>query len=280
MLRPLEPGNFDGNYLRRAPGEVVNGAQATYSGTIFTATLPRAQVSAVIPAGFELAQRLDGGDDHPVVCMLGLQGECKLIEGGNQPTPADQPDYRELILIVPYVVQTGGGKLWHTLSVRMYLDAFLPVLVGDCIFQYSKEVGAFDAIPNGIEVRDNQGNLVFTCLSKETGDWTPAATAAPGFADFETILNMPMLGVLYDPDDFCIAAPPSAPRCCSYFRWECSSAEVVTIKSAIRFDREFRFGMTDWVKPAGSWTPVSADASFRVRKVRWQLALERPDCVF
>jgi hypothetical protein len=280
-LRPLERGNFVGD-CKPASGVVADGGQATYSGHVFTVLLPRAVVAPVIPAGFALAQRKVPGHDHPVMCLLGTQSDCSLVVGGHT-QEAPQDDYEELIVLIPYVVKTGSAKaLWHTFCVRMYLDQLGPIVIGDFVFQYSKNVGTFTTIPFGEEVRNEKGVLGFTCIFNATSPLVPAAAAMPGFGDFLQVMQMPILGVQYGGIGSLPPPPPPPPPdcCCSYFEWDGAAAMVSTIESAVCFTCEYRPGMAAWVRQPPDWTLGQADASFAVDNIRWRLATTPPACEF
>ena len=285
-LRPLDIANFDGDFVART-GDASEGAQATYSGRIFTIWLPRPDVSAILPNGFELAARKYGGQNHPVICMLGLQADCKLLRGGVA-CPAAQAPYQELILLIPFVVHT-GGTLWHNFSARMYLDALFPIVIGDVVFQYSKTVGDFESTtgvlpgssPGSFPATNDQvtdlisGSIVYADFSQQTAAWVPAAAGPSGFEDFEKVMEMPILGV-----EFPQTTPAPMPPACSYFEWDFSSAEVASMHGAVQFIDPFRPGMAGWVHQPPDWLTADEDASFMVRNVRWRLSEVTVKCSF
>jgi len=275
--RPLEQANFSGTYV---PGDPVrNGGQATYDGHVFTVMLPTADVASVLPSGFELAPRKISAADHPVVCMLGFQRACKFVVFG-QPLPSGQGDYEELIVIVPYVVRSGGQGLWHNFAVRMFLSEPAPVFVGDVIYEYSKGLGRFVQTAGGELVIEDQGPDVFECRVQPTSAPVPAAQAMPGFDDFMQLMKMPILGIEYPPLQLPPPLPPLPPTQCSYFEWEGSAASVGEIDGAVRFSSEFRPGMASWIKQAPNWTGARADSSFGVSGIRWRLADLPVGCTF
>ena len=274
--RPLDPRHFIGSFQGQ-PRSVAHGGQATYAGHVLTALLPRSVVETVIPPAFALAGHAGGATDHPVLVMLGWQRDCSAVISGTAHRLPLQPDYRELIILVPYVVARGGGHpQWHNFVVRMFLTDVPPILIGT-LFQYSKTAGDFNDTTvcgaPGTEVRHGSGSgaMVFACAIESQQAFGPPADAT-GFDDLVDLLKMPILGIQYPP------TPPLPPQQCSYFEWETAASEVATInRAAVQFHAPLRPGMLGW---HGFWMDADPSASFSVRSVRWRLESTPPACSF
>lgn len=266
------PKDFAGGF-DPAARPAADGGQSTYEGALFVAMLDRKLVAAVLPAGLELAQPLAAGAEHPVILLVGNQRNPLKLRGGvTYPIPLSN-DYREAMLLVPFVVRTAGNQRWHTYVVRMFLDDVRPVAIGNTIFGYEKvlailaESGAFPNVKTN--VRDFASTLLFESDVQTTGPWqaSAAATGVPRWADFQTIFEMPIVGTL-----------PFVGFVCSYWEWYYANTDVAPATSRFRFAQPFRPSMSDWVA-LGTLTNAPGGALV-VRGLRWRLALWPPGCQF
>ena len=133
------PAAFQGGYV--AQTEPVNyGLQSTYSGTIVVTMLDSSIVNSVLPNGMRLADRNGGSSAfHPVIHVIGDQLEPTTVVGGWSP-PSVAAGYREVILLIPFVVSSTGTGKWHNYAARMYLDDPTAVAGGNLIYGYAKEL--------------------------------------------------------------------------------------------------------------------------------------------
>jgi acetoacetate decarboxylase len=270
------PGDFIGSYDPRA-ADMQDGAQSTYDGSIVVTLIDRALVANVLPSGFTLASRSDGGSEHPVIHLVGHQRNLKLVNGGVLQQAPD-PDYQEVILLVPFVLR-GNGTKFHSFVVRMYLDDLAAIAIGNTVFAYNKELGALaESGPSDnltmqvwlLLVKFFQGNVQLT------GQWiasNAAGTAVPRWSDLQRIFDMPILGV-----DTLVGTTAVVREVCSYWEWDYTNAEVCAATSQHRFFHPFRYGMDGWVN-LGSLSSA-ADGAVAIRGLRWRLARQPPLCSF
>lgn len=266
------PKDFAGGF-DPAARPAADGGQSTYEGALFVAMLDSTLVSAVLPAGLELAKPLTATAQHPVILLVGNQRNPLELRGGvTYPIPLSN-DYREAMLLVPFVVRTSANQRWHTYVVRMYLDDIRPVAIGNTIFGYEKELASLTesgAFPNAkTDVRNLANALVFHSDVQTNGPWQPsaAATAVPRWADLRTIFEMPIVGTL-----------PIVGFVCSYWEWYYATTEVAPATVSFRFVQPFRPTMSGWVA-LGTLTNAP-DGALAMRGLRWRLALWPPGCQF
>jgi hypothetical protein len=130
------PGDYAGSFDARMH-DAVEGAQSTFDGSIVVTLLERSLVQQVLPDGFHLSARTDGGGEHPVIHLVGHQRDHNGLHNGSPYKLLDN-DYSEMILLVPFVLRGSGTKL-HTFVVRMYLDDVGAIQIGNWIYGYAKE---------------------------------------------------------------------------------------------------------------------------------------------
>jgi hypothetical protein len=265
------PADFNGGYESRG-ADATEGAQSTYDGSIVATTLARSLVARVLPDGFALASRKNGGDQHPVMYLVGHQREpLRLHNGATEPIPDAHP-YQEMMLIVPFVARDAGDQ-WHTFVVRMYLDDAGAIAIGNSVYAYAKDLadlyqtGAPEHVAT--QVTPALRPIHFGSDVMLTGSWRSsydAETSLPRWRDLQSIFEMPILGV------------DSVRNVCSYWEWNYAHAEVAPATSRHRFYQPFRAGMDDWV----ALGPLSSapDGAVAVRGLRWRLALPPPPCRF
>lgn len=261
---------FQGDFLP-AGGAVVDGIQSTYDGTIVVTTLDRNVVGKVLPAGTHLAAPVDATlARHPVLLLIGEQRVPSSVSNGNAQPIATAGDYREIILLVPFVVHD-TGTLWHNLVVRMYLNDLAAVQGGNLVYGYRKEFAVMGRTVQTDRVSYQVDTLIpsatrFVAEVKVPGAYSPWGAPdppLPRLGDIQRMFEMPLLG-----------RDGSGSFICSYWEWEFSSAEVAAASTEHRFVSEFAAGMADWV--AAGTLANDPDGAIAVRKVRWRMAWELP----
>jgi hypothetical protein len=256
------PADFVGYYVPRA-GPVKTGGQSTYDGTVVVSMLERAVVQSILPGDLTLAQPQATLTHHPVVHLIGQQRDLYPVFQGVQQPIRTLPDYREMILLIPYVVRATGLE-WHNYAARMYLDNQQAVDGGNAVYAYAKELATlvYSAKPPRSDARVTvEGIAFFSSAVNLTGPWRDAAnarTTIPRWTDLLQLFEMPVLG--YD----------SARVLCSYFEWTLTTAQFAPAASTFAFLESFRPGMAAWVAlgPMNS----APDGAIGVRGVRWRLA--------
>jgi hypothetical protein len=265
---------FVGSYDHRST-DAQNGGQSTYNGSMAVTLIDRALVANVLPGDFSLAARTDGGQEHPIIVCVGHQRNLMYLTAGVL-TPAD-PDYQEMILLVPFVVRASGTK-WHTFVVRMYLDDINAIGIGNSIYAYQKQPAQLQesGTPDDLTTRVTPflSDLIFNSYVRITGPWCTSSEARislPDWTDIQTIVDMPIVGAD-------VSAGNIVRTVCSYWEWEYSNAEVAPASSQHQFFRPFRDGMGAWVA-LGPLTSIAC-GGFAIRGIRWRLALPPPSCQF
>jgi hypothetical protein len=269
----LGPKDFVGGYSPRS-GDAQDGGQATYAGALVVTMLDRTLVEQVLPAGLRLATPIAGSTRHPVIYLMGTQAAPQVLTGGVPHPVPSMPPYREMILLVPFVVGVPGVDRWHNYAVRMYLDYPGPVVIGDVIYAYGKQLASFDqtgALPdvNTQVYFPPYITRYFASDIRSTGPWRSAAVAAaslPRWPDLQEVFAMPVVG--WDTLRFV----------CSYWEWEYTNAEVAPVTSSHRFVESFRAGMANWV----TLGPLAnaPDGAVALRGLRWRLAWPPLRCLF
>jgi hypothetical protein len=270
----LDTSNFVGGYTSSAT-QVTDGAQSTYEGAIAVTMLDSGLVNAILPAGLSLAQKVDPTvSTHPVILMLGVQGELRLLQGG-QPVDLGVQPYTELILLIPFVVRDTGTR-WHNYVARMYLDNAQAIVIGDIFYAYAKEPALF--VRTGTQTSVVQVGEVFEMNVQDAGPATDlgAAGVTPpsGLSQIQEVFKMPIVGH-FDGWGYPYSRPPSYPFSCSYFEFEFSQATVTPATAVFQFIQEFKPGMSGWVS-LGEITNSNPGGAFKISGMRWRLASEWP----
>lgn len=277
MDRVLDPHQFAGRW-DSADAPTIEGGQSTYEGAIAVTLLDRAVVSQALPNGFALAARANPGDGvttHPVVHMIGFQGSPMLIQEG-EVTPAPDPGYTELIVLIPFVVKQGRSA-WHSFVVRMYLNDPAAIFIGNTYYSYRKAFAAFDETDAGTAkdtlVRPFLEGDVFRSAVGRDGPWLSCCGGAPdipAFADIRTLLTMPLLGAFVD------GAGNPFQTVCSYWEWDFRCAEVAPATSEHVYMAKIERGTEGWIGPA----TAPAGGAMLVRGLRWRIPLPPEQCLF
>jgi hypothetical protein len=259
------PSNFQGGFVPE-PGPVTNGGQSDYSGTIVVTMVDRNLVNSVLPAGTSLAPTMTPSSMHPVIYLMGFQGKLSAVDNG-QVIPTLYPGYREMSLLIPFVVLNNGAN-WHNYVVRMYLppDAPVEILGGNLCCGYHKVPAFLDYQRTGsvsnhaVQTWDLLSTWFTDTISRQgpyvgTGQ---AGGAVPRLADLQTIFQMPILG-----------SSSSGNFICTYWDWNFSQAKVAPAASAFQFVNPFTSGMYGWTA-LGTLTNA-ANGAVAIRHLRWRL---------
>lgn len=261
----LGPADFYGSFTPRA-ANARDGGQSTYEGALVVTMLERALVAAVLPAGLKLATPKLPATQHPVLHLIGHQRDPHyLVNGVLLPVPLGV-DYRELILLVPFVV-ADNGTLWHNFAVRMVLDNLPAVEIGNLHYAYAKEMASLD-LASATATVVQRDELLFEQTLSADGAWqssTNAESGLPRYTDLQQIFAMPIVG--YD-----------GRLVCSYFEWGYAQAEVAPATSLHRFARPFRAGMEGWV--SSGMRSGAADGVVKLRRLQWRLKFPAIECHF
>jgi hypothetical protein len=258
-----------------ASGPVQKGGQSTYDGSIAVTLLSRTDVSQVLPPSLALAARTDGVTDHPVVHLIGNQRNPMILENGI-PYPALDLGYQEVILLIPFVVCPPGTR-WHSFVVRMYLNDVGAIAIGNSVYAYAKEFAAVPQNHVGPDLTTNvlpllEHDVFESHPVQQTGQWSSPPGTIPNWKDFQTLFEMPLVGVDVNPSTSAVTR-----TVCSYWEWDYTDAEIAPATSQHRFLKQFRSGMGSWVGVALSNAP---DGAMKIRGLRWRLAEPPPACQF
>jgi hypothetical protein len=273
---PSTPGfwgadDFEGTY-KPASGPMMNGT-TTFNGEIVFANLPSGVVDDVLPADLQLAPNVgDMPGQHPIVLVFGAQTELRssapLIT-----TEAQYGDYRELMLLIPFVRKVGETK-WHTWVVRMYLDWQVGVDGGNLLYGYRKDLAVLardtphPAPPDFVFKVSQLGVARFNAPVTFGGpllDNATADTSLPNYRAMKAIFEMPILGAWPPPTGY-----PST-YICSYFVFDWSAAFARKSSSRFQFVSEFAPNMSQWVS-RGAISNLT-DGEFGVTGLVWELTM-------
>lgn len=269
----LDTSNFVGG-CKPSAVPVTDGAQSTYEGAILVTMLDSDLVDDILPTGLSLAQNKDPTiQTHPVIVLLGVQGDLRLLQGGKPVDLGVQP-YTELILMIPFVVRDSGLK-WHNYAVRMYLDNAQAIVIGDIFYAYAKEPAFF--VNTATTTTVLQVGRVFKIDVQDAGPTTdlaaPGVALPAGLSQIDEVFKMPIVGH-FDGWPYPYPPPPSYPFSCSYFEFDFSQTKVTPANGVFRFIQEFRPGMSGWVSLGE--IANSPNGAFRISGMRWRLASEWP----
>ena len=258
----LGPQNFSGTYSPRC-GNATVGGYANYQGNIVFTNLDRNVVQTIVPAGLKLASNTVGSTQHPVLFMYGHQQDTSWFVGGTL-IPGGAP-YQELMLLVPFVQETSGTR-WHTHVVRMYLDNWTAIWIGDTFFAYAKEWGT--SVESGTAVSEFSGgaqkfqaNIVPNGAALTNAQ---AEATLPNYAAIKSILDMPVVGRRAD-----------GTLVCSYFELDFTSAMITPVRSTHQFLDPFVPTMSSWLG-LGTLTNV-VDGAIAVQNITWRIKQPPPD---
>jgi Acetoacetate decarboxylase (ADC) len=234
---------------------------------VFT-NLDRTLVQAVLPPQLKLAQNSAAPSLHPVIYLYGRPTNTSWIVAG---TPIlIGPNYQELMLLVPFVHESTGNR-WHTYVVRMYLDDWNAIWIGNVFFGYAKKWGTSNELGTQVTESDEDGIPKFHADIQPMGSWQSSAqaqTSIPNYPAIQTILAMPVVGL-----------HSSGLLVCSYFEMNYTNATVASVQSTHEFLDPFVPQMAGWVG-LGSVLSV-ANGAVAIRDLNWRIEQPPPPpCLF
>lgn len=264
----LGADDFKGEYLPVSHGH-ARGGKSTYHGRIVVTNVDRALVADLLPAGLQLAAAASAPlAQHPLIVLMGHQTDTAWDLGGGQ-LPVGQ-DYRELIALVPFVQRVGSSR-WHNFIVRMYLDDFAALKIGNLHYGYAKQLATFGETPARFSTA-RRGVAMHTAESTALGGWhgdQDAGTHIPNYPALKQIFDMPVLGRLdYGTRRFV----------CSYFAWQYDATTVRPIDVRHTIRAPFVNAMARWMR-LGELRSVSGGA-VEVRDIDWRVAFPPHVCAF
>lgn len=260
-----ETQDFVGSYDEGATVEHFGG-RAIYEGRVVFTNLDRSVVANLLDSRLKLAAPTDPQmTDHPVILMFGHQTKTTMILPGGVQLPVGD-DYRELILMIPFVQEKSGTK-WHNYVVRIYLDDFWAMVGGNQWYGYRKEEAEFTEQAASPQFQVASGGAArFEASVEDVGPPLTDAQAEaqlPYYPEMKTILGMPILGTLEQ--------YPGDPFVCSYFDFRFKDGVVQAMRSKHTFVSMFVPDMAGFVS-AGELASVP-DGAWRVSNLPWQLGL-------
>ncbi len=263
----LDTEHFDGSWKPRE-SDADWGGEAIYRGRVVFLHLERVEVEKVLPAALQLAAKKSPTEPelHPVVVLFGHQTETKLVYPFWTPEVGD--DYRELILLVPFV-QKSGHQRWHNYVVRMYLDDEWAIKLGNDYYGLQKLDADFEETPTRFSVI-REWIERFEFQSTSNGPWITDAEAEANLANYpamKEITAMPVIGT-----------PTWADFICSYFEWHFAGTQVRSIEGTSEFLQPFNAGMDSWVDLGA--IPSVTDGAWQLEKFRWRIAFPPFPCEF
>lgn len=265
----LGPGDYNGSPVPN-PWQTQFGGEAIYIGNVVFLHVPRTAVEPVLPSDMELAVNTSSQQVHPVILIFGRQTETKLVYPIGNPDVGQ--DYKELILLIPFVQKKNGNALWHNYVARIYLDDIPAMVAGNQYYGLQKELADFSITATAFEVfKSSIGMFRFKPTSTGAA-WLDDATATAtlrNYATMKQIIAMPILGQL----------PVTQQYVCSYFEWDLTvaGARVRTLVGTSEFLQKFRTGMDGWL---GTVFPNVPDGAWQLEKFRWRMAFPPLVCQF
>jgi hypothetical protein len=258
----LGPRDFTGTYTPRC-GNATTGGNAAYHGSIVFTNLDRTIVQSIVPQELTLAANTVASTQHPVIVMYGRPHNSSWMVAGTQIIPG--PNYQELMLLVPFVQRPTSTK-WHTHVVRMYLDDWDAIWIGNVFFAYGKEWGI--SVETGTEVSEfAMATQKFHANVTPNGPGRTNAQAEatlPNYSAIKTILDMPIVGRRQD-----------GTLVCSYFELDFTGATITPVSSAHEFLDPFVPLMVGWPVLGSTLTSVP-DGAIAVENVNWWIKQPPP----
>lgn len=265
------PADFAEGYTTQ-PRPVFNGLQSTYSGTLAVTMMDRTAVARVLPPGFSLASPVNPSARHAVIHLIGDQLEPATVAFG-QVVRLPAFGYREMIVLVPYVVRDSGSGM-HAFVARMFLTDPTAV-VGGNEFGYAKVVANLDRVDASARTNyqvttPDRATTWFVNEINLSGQWTQSTVYPPRWEELREIFRMPVLGLR--------PADPLRPAqfMCSYWEWDFAEAELAIATSTHRFVTKYVDGADGWV--AAGPLSNAPDGAVAMRRVRWRLATPPTAC--
>ncbi len=255
----LAADDFQGTWEGKA-GWVTFIGKSTWEGRLAFVNLPRAQVSSLLAPGLELAQPLQTSTQlHPVLLMDGTQKELTTQAATSLGLPVYYPEFREIIVLVPFVVgKDSTCQKFHSWVVRMYLDDPVPVS-GGLWWGYRKLLAEIQKSTAQTEIHDPMNGV--KALEVSYVDSMPwYADGRPhieNYAVMQQILEMPIIG-----------QNPSSPFVCSYWMW--SFANVQSRRSSASL--EFHPGFSPSTPWTGQTLQTVTGGAVQLEELHWWLS--------
>ena len=263
----IAPGDFtEGDDEHPPTGEPPQGVgHSRFTGFIVFTNVARAIVTDLLPKGLRLACNSKHPGFHPILHIVGEQGDTGWSFGSGPEHHVDQP-YNEFILLVPFVLQPPSME-WHNFVVRIYLNSKIAKELGK-LFAYRKKIGFvdFDATHPRSSSLLVKGNLAFSSDDQPGGSaWSDreAETAFPNYPEMKRIMRMPVLGV----------DPKSSTRVCSFFKWNFDAATIMALESAPEYASGF-----NPPRLVGETLNRVDNGAMLVTGLKWTLALPPLPC--
>jgi hypothetical protein len=273
----LRPSNFNATWERKdipAP----TGAMSTFNGIIAFSNADSTIIDDALPADWTLAKQLTDTGCHPILILYGHQTMLRLFPQTFTmlfPTSTAPNQYTEMMVLIPFVQRLAGGTNMHTFVARMYLNDTQATNYGNTYFGYAKKEATFVDTPPTFTAVDGSFS-VFTAESSNPGVWQNAATATiPNLAAIQEILEMPLVGMRWDPLTLKFRDQ------CSFFEldYDDQPARVRTIVVEHEFLQPLSSGMTAW-PTLGTLGNVPSGA-IEIQAVDWRLRFPpTPHCVY
>ena len=145
----------------------------------------------MLPADLELAEPVDPGQDtHPVIAVFGDHSRCTALVAGR--ALASAPDYRELIVAVPYVRRRGSQWL-HLHIPSAHSTAAMTVWNGTVHYGFTKQWSEL-CWQNDLFVVTTAGGFL-ACHAAVAARRADAVAALPaGFQHLRAALELPTIG--------------------------------------------------------------------------------------
>ena len=252
MDAPWSRRHYTGPSIDAAAASPTYVVQSRFSGGVMVAMVPRADVARMLPPDIDLAEPVASAQDtHPLVVVVGTHRDCAALVAGRAVGTA--PDYRELIIAVPYVRRRGGRWL-HVCVPSAHSDAAITVWNGNVHYGFAKRAARFRWQDDLLLVTSDDGALACHGAFVER----PAAGGGPeppdGFAHLRAAMTLPTLGQRAG------AGPVSA-----YFDWRIAAGRVRPAQAYLALDQ-----------PIGTLAPCEWQAApggaFAVADLWWRLS--------
>ena len=250
MDPPWSPRRYVGPFVDAAQARPSFVVQSSFDGAAVVAMAGREQAARMLPADLELADPVDPSQDtHPVVAVFGTHRRCAVLVAGRPVGAA--PDYRELILAVPYVRRRGSAWL-HLCVVTAHSDAPITVWNGNVHYGFVKHGSRLHWSSDLLTVTTADGRLA--CHGGVVADPHPAVPGGDGIRHLQAALSLPTIG-----------HRPGAGLVSAYFDWRVADAGVRPAQRYLALDQG-----------VGSLAPCEWQAAgggaFVVSDVRWRLS--------
>ncbi len=142
--------------LRRSQ-TLLNGGAGSIDGCCAIEWFDDGFVAKLLPPRLALRPLASGGPQgkHPLVMIF---GRYRNVRPGFLPPPGIR--YHEFALVVPSVVETEGLGQWTcNYMPYLFLDKLAPVVIGDAVYGFNKQLARFRVRSDGFDIRTAQGPI-------------------------------------------------------------------------------------------------------------------------